>query len=96
MSAWISVAEKMPESGQRVIFGWVNGMGKWRTSMGQWNARFTQESTDSDTEACEYSEEHDTYYAIEGWQEWGWELDFSAYVEGHITHWMPLPPPPEV
>jgi hypothetical protein len=93
---WISVDDKMPESGKRVVFAWTNQLGKERTSMGQWNERWKQVANSSDEDACEYDEELDEYYLLEGWQEWGWEVEFSAYVEGKVTHWMPLPAAPSI
>lgn len=93
VSGWISVDERLPLSDKRIIFSWVNQLGKERTSIGQYNAKFSVEVSDSDCEECELNDADDTYYMEEGWQEWGWETEYSAYVTG-VTHWMHLPPSP--
>lgn len=91
---WISVETAMPVSGVRVLFLWSNGLDKARTSAGQYNAKYTEEANDLDCEDTEYDDVTDENYLAEGWQEWGWETEYSAYVTG-VTHWQPLPRPPE-
>ena len=55
--------------------------------------------SDDDSEISEYDEATDCCYTPEGWYEkidnWG---DYSsvAVVEGEVTHWMPLPAPPQL
>lgn len=51
-----------------------------------------------DYECCTYSEEDDEYYVGSGWYEriHNWD-DYSAVnISDIVTHWMPLPEPPEV
>ena len=96
--AWISVAERLPASGQIVLACYVNRAGRLRRIRAEWIAAKTREANSEDAEACvEYDEATDTYYTTEGWYEcidnWG---DYSsvAVTEGEVTHWMPLPPEP--
>ena len=47
--------------------------------------------------ACEYCEEDDEYYLEEGWYEVikNWDDYNSIVISDTVTHWMPLPMPPE-
>ena len=95
-SMWVSVDDKLPDAGEKVLATFENSHGKRRTICGHLVPRWTIES-DCDDAYDEYSEEKDAYYLREGWYEnienWG---DFSSvYVcDGEVTHWMPLPKPP--
>ena len=65
-----SVTDKMPESGKRVIFGWVNSLGKRRTSIGFYAAPKSIDADDYDEPTLyEYDEEKDGYWLHEGWYE---------------------------
>lgn len=94
MSSWISVEERMPESGQHVLFCWLNELGKTRIGSGHW---VRTHSVEASVECAEfdYDEVTDAYFVPEGWHEWGWELEFSAMPDGEVTHWMPMPKHPE-
>jgi hypothetical protein len=95
MSNWISVDDEMPKSGRRVLFSWLNPLKKRRTGLGIYAKKHTIEANDWDyTEAADYDEETDNYYCPEGWVEDPYESEYTYPVEG-ITHWMPLPEPPE-
>lgn len=99
---WISVKERLPESGVHVFVccertGYMGHKtqyvcdgfyaGKYKVKVG-WH--------DDDT-ASEYSEEDDEFYLEEGWYEviknWG-DYD-SVVIDDRPTHWMPLPEPKE-
>jgi hypothetical protein len=93
---WIPVSERLPEG--TVLAYYTNSHGKGRRIRARYVNRFTQESEDIDNFDAQYNEDDDTYYDAEGWYElidnWG---DYSsvAVVEGEITHWCELPPPPK-
>jgi hypothetical protein len=94
---WIPVSERLP--GGIVLAHYRNHYGTSRTIRAQYVKPFTEEANyDADSDCYDYSEADDCYYVKEGWYElidnWG---DYSsvAVVEGEITHWMPLPPPPK-
>ena len=94
---WIPVSERLPESGKKVIAFYKNSMGKERNICAMWCDKFTIEHHENDDLDMEYCEEKDCYYWPSGWYECidNWD-DYSAVVvhEGEITHWQPLPTPP--
>jgi hypothetical protein len=94
---WISVDVEMPASGRTVLACYKNRAGNWRRIRAQWVAAKSCESS-PESDIGEYDEETDTYYDPEGWYEqldnWD-EYSSIAVVEGDVSHWMPLPPPPE-
>jgi len=95
---WISVEDRLPEV--QCVATYLNRSGKRRRIMAEYFRRYTVEANmdDSSEGVSEYCEEKDTYFYAEGWWERidNWE-DYSFIVvhEGEITHWMPLPNPPE-
>ena len=99
MSEWISVEDRLPESGRNVLATYTNRFGKRRIIVGCRCDRWKHEAPCDDECASEYSEEEDEYFLLEGWYEQQDNLDYyaSIYVhEGEVTHWMPLPEPPEL
>jgi hypothetical protein len=92
---WISVDERMPESGRSVLAYYLNRLGNGRRIRASWVAAKTNEAALDDDGY--YDEETDTFYFPKGWYE---QIDNSdeytciAVCEGQITHWMPLPAPP--
>lgn len=53
---------------------------------------FTVETEGDDGE---YQESDGACYLAEGWYEWGWLNEVAHPIDWPITHWMPLPQPPE-
>lgn len=96
--AWVPVTERMPASGVTVLACHTNRAGNVRRIRAEWAAAKTIES-DAESEISEYDEAADCFYDPEGWYEkidnWG---DFRSVVvvEGEVTHWMPLPAPPQL
>ena len=99
MSEWISVAEKMPEHGRKVLAAYKNRLGKWRTILGHYlEARKEVSTGDNDEGMDEYDDATDEFYLRAGWYEnienWG-DYTFVAVHEGTVSHWMLLPEPPQ-
>jgi hypothetical protein len=87
-----SVKDKMPESGKRVIFGWVNSLGKRRTSIGFYAAPKSIDADDYDEPTLyEYDEEKDGYWLHEGWYEEGAEYEYFYPIDKVVTHWTDIP-----
>jgi len=91
---WIEVKSNLPKPGVPILAFGLNGYQKRRTLRAFYAPRFTIED-DNEHEAAEYCEEKDNYFLHEGWyenneyEEVHWMIDFP------VTHWMPLPEPPE-
>ena len=97
---WIPVTERLPENGIHVLLSCKCGVGAYvcdgfHTEKYSMPTQFYEdfyEDIDAD-----YDEETDEYYFPEGW----WEViknwdDYSCVaIEDTVTHWMPLPEPPE-
>lgn len=98
LGLWIPVTEIMPQSGWPVLACYRNRIGHWCVIRAEWVTAKTQESG-SESDIGEYDEATDTYYDPEGWYERinNWDDGFSAVVvnEGEVSHWMPMPPPPQ-
>jgi hypothetical protein len=97
---WIPVTERLPESGVHVLVAcemyghYLHGQ---YVCDGFYVDRYTQKVENIDYDiACEYCEEDDEYYLWQGWYEVikNWD-DYNSIVIGDtVTHWMPLPEPP--
>lgn len=98
---WVPVTERLPESGVHVLacfrVKWVGGGGRSYVCDAFYSAPKTEICSYNDGIEAEYDEETDEYYMPEGW----WEViknwdDYSCVAIGDfVTHWMPLPQPPE-
>ena len=99
---WIPCAERLPESGEHVLaccfVKWLGGGGKSYVCDAYYAKplTLTVNSWDDDI-ACEYDEETDEYYLLEGWYEVikNWDDYDSISIGDFVTHWKPLPDPPK-
>ena len=98
---WISVEDRLPDSGLCVLAYYTNSHGKGRRIRAEYVAPKSREVeweyADPDTQCVEHDEESDSFYLTAGWYELidNWEEYTSiAVVEGEVTHWMPLPAAP--
>lgn len=99
---WISVEERLPKAEQEVLVAC-----KTRTSGYRYQCQgfyvprgiYREDSEFTwDYEACdEYDEERDDYLVNEGWYEriHNWDEYGAVSISDIVTHWMPLPEPPE-
>jgi hypothetical protein len=95
---WISVKDRLPDNGKKVLFTYKNRLGNDRILVGYRVERSTVEVTGEYDEYCEYHEEDDCFYSMPGWyeQQENWDDYASIFVhDGEPTHWMPLPQPPK-
>lgn len=95
---WVSVDERLPVTGKKVIATLANSHRKRITITAMYVADRTISADDHEEGECiEYCDEADEYFLIEGWYEIVSCYDEFSYVftGEKITHWMPLPPEPE-
>lgn len=96
---WISVEDRLPDSGTPVLAYYLNRLGMSRRVRAELVARHTVEASDDAWgDGADYDEATDTYYSPAGWYECVDNWDELAYLfinEGAVTHWMPLPAPPK-
>lgn len=97
---WISIEDRLPESGLKVSVHYKNSAGKGRTVYAFYAEKHTVENHgDMDGEWCDYREDQDCYYLPVGWHEVidNWE-EYSSVVfdsANKPTHWTPLLEPPK-
>ena len=102
-SEWISVEERLPESGVSCLLCCdvkrYDGTHKQYICDGFHAERFKEECHFADDECVvEYNEETDEYYLHEGWYENinNWDEYSSIAIDDIVTHWMPLPEAPKM
>ncbi|RNC62775.1 MAG: hypothetical protein AWM53_01994 [Candidatus Dichloromethanomonas elyunquensis] len=98
-NGWIPVSERLPESGKHVFLSCqIKPSGKKYVCDGFYVEHETIVGSDlpDDTDLF-YSEEKDEYYLPEGFYEVikNWDDYGSITIGDFVTHWMPLPEPPE-
>lgn len=99
---WIPITEQLPESGVRVLFCCEKRSGgavyKRYVCDGYYAKRYTEQTWNNSGDiACEYREEDDEYYLLEGWYEVinNWDDYNSIAIADFVTHWKPMPEPPK-
>jgi len=92
--AWISIKDKLPESGMMVIAYGLTSYQKHRRIRAFYAPHLTIEQYDDDYIDLDYDEKLDRYCIPEGWYEANEYEDTHWKVSIPITHWMPLPEPP--
>jgi hypothetical protein len=93
----ISVSERLPEAGKKVIVHYVNSFGNSRTVCAEWvPAKSRTDDCLVDDDFAEYDEENDEYYWPEGWYESieNWYEYAAVFINDVVTHWQPLPSGP--
>jgi len=93
---WISVSERLPANENYVLWTYVNSYWKSRVIRCLYTRKFQTEITENlDDDYWDYSKEKDAVFFPEWWYESN-ETDETYYnPDGGITHWMPLPLPPQ-
>ena len=92
LPTWIDVTVLLPASGTKVL-AW-DGKNILRAMYAK---RFAEEvRPGGEEEATEYSEGLDGYFLVAGWYEHNEFDEVHWTIENPVTHWMPLPAPPEV
>lgn len=104
-SKWISVKDRMPETEQIVLVSIKTPYGNRYTTVAA-HIGYHERNNESVGWSLEYEidweydEEKDVYWIPECWYEVNFVDDNPNWiidkVDGEITHWMPLPEPPEV
>lgn len=87
MAGWISVDERLPESGTPVLLD----IGKKYPIRAMWAPAKTLEASNDSDAVGDYDEATDTYYCPEGWYEWNQHEETHWFVTETPRAWMPLP-----
>jgi len=93
---WIRVEDSLPEPGMPVIayVPHYGGHTNSRRIRAQYAAKHSLEQH-ADAEGGDYDEVSDTYYCEPGWYEDNEYEEIHWRVSDEVTHWQPLPQPPE-
>ena len=95
---WIPVSNGKPESGKHVLLCCeIKPLGKRYVCDGFYAQSKTITTICDGDNNCEYDEETDEYYLIEGYYEIikNWDDYSSIVIDDFVTHWKPLPEPPK-
>ena len=87
VAGWISVDERLPESGTPVLLD----IGKKYPIRAMWAPAKTLEASNDSDAVGDYDEATDTYYCPEGWYEWNQHEETHWFVTETPRAWMPLP-----
>lgn len=92
---WIPVTERLPENEKYVLWTYINSYQKSRVIRCFYTRKFQTEITENlDDDYWDYCEEKDAVFYPEWWYESN-ETDETYYEpDWQITHWQPLPLPP--
>jgi hypothetical protein len=98
---WRAVREELPENEKKVIVYFKNECGHGRRTTAEYIREKTVLAEDYLSDEWsdgfeEYDEEKDCYWTPSGWYEQQEITEVNFYLgKDIITHWMPLPSPPE-
>ncbi|CAL67417.1 DUF551 domain-containing protein [Christiangramia forsetii] len=92
---WISVEDRLPETGIPVVIYGINDYGKERRLRAFYAPKFSIYADCYEGDNDEYCEEKDEYFIPEGWYEQNEYECTNWYVGFKPTHWQPLPTPPK-
>ena len=91
---WIPVLERLPENEQNVIWTFKNSIWNSRVIRCFYARKYEVEMWDDPWDFWEYNEEKDEYYLPEWWYESNEYEEINYKVSDEITHYQPLPLPP--
>ena len=90
---WVSVKERMPSAGVKVLVFYRNGYGRGRRTCAHYSPLHTVDASMWDEGIPDETE--DGAFEPEGWWEEPVEIERVEFIADEVTHWMPLPEPPK-